>query len=252
MRRTRRDGSNGRLRFVLLCGAALCAAGAACSRGGAKPDAGASPAADAGAEPAAAAAVSDDTLVEGTGVGALRIDEATMDDVVKAYRLSSPITRANESIIAMSTPQVPLYFWFVAPTDGQGAPRLYAVRHLLYDQIYKGTTSRGIGILDSLEAVKGAYGEPDASWVGTFETLHYYGQQGVIFTTNHPKDIRPEVYARARAALGKEPSEGPSSSIVVGITVVRPFTVTDPGTTQMDRQRVLTTRPETDLLRGFP
>lgn len=226
--------------------AILCAAGVSCSRGGTKPDAGASPAEDAGAS--ASEAVSDDTLFEGTGVGALRIDEATMDDVVSAYGLSSPITRSNGSTLQMSTSQIPLVFWFVTPADGQGPQRLYAVRHLLYDDVYMGKTGRGIGILDSLDAVRAAYGEADADWVATFEQVHYYGQQGVIFTTRHPKEIRPEIYTKALAALGKEAiEETPHSRVVTGIAVVRPFTV-DPGTTMTAGQRVMTTTPKTDLL----
>jgi hypothetical protein len=148
----------------------------------------------------------------------------------------------------MSTPQLPLVFWFVSLPDGQGAPRLYAVRHLLYDEVYKGQTSKGIGILDSLEAVRAAYGPADADWVATFDEVHFYGQQGVIFTTRHPKEIRPAVYAKAMAALGKEPSEAPGSHVVTAIMVVRPFTVSDAGKTQVVHQRVMTTRPETDLL----
>jgi hypothetical protein len=76
----------------------------------------------------------------------------------------------------------------------------------------------------------------------------FYGKQGVIFTTNHPKEIRPVVYAKAVAALGKTPGESPRSRVVTGIMVVRPFTVSDPGTTMTAGQRVMTTRPKTDLL----
>jgi hypothetical protein len=228
MMTTRRD-------VLLWAAVALCAVGSSCSRGG-------------GAGGAQPAAVLDETLIEGTGVGALRIDEATMDDVVRAYGISSPITRGSGSIVEMRSPQVELVFWFVPPPDGQGPPRLYAVRHLLYDNVYMGKTSAGIGVLDSLEAVRAAYGPADADWVATFDEYHYYGQQGVIFTTRHPKELRPELYAKARAALGKEPSEAPGSHVVVGIMVVRPFTVSDPGETMTVRQRVMTTSPKTDLL----
>jgi hypothetical protein len=73
--------------------------------------------------------------------------------------------------------------------------------------------------------VRAAYGEPDAEWVGTFDTLHYYGEQSVIFTIRHPKGIRPAVYDKARGALGQLPSGAPDSHVVTGITVIRPFTV---------------------------
>ena len=178
------------------CVIVLCAAAVSCSRGG-----GASRAGNE-AEPAA---VRDDTLLEGTGIGELRIDQATIEEMQSTYGKSEPSTLSTASALDFRRP--PLGFWFLKPAEGQDPPRLYAVRTLLYDDCYRGQTSKGIGILDSLEAVRAAYGPSEAEYVGMNEHMHYYGQQGVIFTTQHPKEILPALYAKARAVTGKEPIE---------------------------------------------
>jgi hypothetical protein len=134
---------------------------------------------------------------------------------------------------------------FIPPAGG-GVPKLYAVWANLRDDVYKGKTSKGIGFLDTLEAVHAAYGQPEAEWVTTNDRIHYYPQQGVIITTRHPNDIRPrELYGKARAALGKEPVDGP---VVTAMMVVRPFNVLQGAETTMARQQVVSTRPKTDLL----
>ena len=212
------------------CVIVLCAAAVSCSRGGGT----------------ISVAARDDTLFEGTGIGALRIDEATLAEMQSTYGESEPSTLSTATALDFRRP--PLGFWFLKPADGQGPPRLYAVRTLLYDDCYRGKTSKGIGILDSLEAVRAAYGPPEAEYVGMNEHVHYYGQQGVIFTTQHPKEILPALYAKARAATGKEPSEAPDARFVTGIMVVRPFRVLEGAKTVMARQQVISTRPKTDLL----
>ncbi len=170
------------------------------------------------------AAVRDDTLLEGTGIGALLIDQATIAEMQSAYGESEASTLSTASALDFRRP--PLGFWFLKPAEGEsGPPRLYAVRTLLYDDCYRGKTSKGIGILDSLEAVLAAYGPSEAEYVGMNEHMHYYGQQGVIFTTQHPKQILPALYKTARAATGKEPSEAVDSRVVTAIMVVRPFNV---------------------------
>jgi hypothetical protein len=68
-----------------------------------------------------------------------------------------------------------------------------------------------------------------------------------LLTTQHPRDIPPRIYAQARAALGKQPDEGPESHVVTGILVVPPFTVTRAAERAMARQQVISTRPETTL-----
>jgi hypothetical protein len=220
------------------CVIVLCAAAVSCSRGG-----GTRPGAGDEAKPAAA---HDDTLREGTGIGGLRIDQATIAEMQSTYGESAATTSSTASALEFRRP--PLGFWFLKPAEGQGPPRLYAVRTLLYDDCYRGQTSKSIGILDSLEAVRAAYGPSEAEWVGLNERMHYYGQQGVIFTTQHPKQILPALYAKARAATGKEPSETPDSQFVTAIMVVRPFSVREGATTAMARQQVISTRPKTDLL----
>jgi hypothetical protein len=163
------------------------------------------------------------------------------------YGKSEATTFSTATALEFRRP--PLGFWFLKPAEGQGPPRLYAVRTLLYDDCYRGKTSKGIGILDSLEAVTAAYGPSEAEWVGMNEHMHYYGQQGVIFTTQHPKEIQPALYAKARAATGKEAaSEAPRSRVVTAIMVVRPFRVLEGAKTAMARQQVISTRPKTDLL----
>ena len=153
------------------CVIVLCAAAVSCSRGGGT----------------ISVAARDDTLFEGTGIGGLRIDEATLAEMQSAYGESEPSTLSTATALEFRRP--PLGFWFLKPAEGDGPPRLYAVRTLLYDDCYRGKTSKGIGILDSLEAVRAAYGPPEAEYVGMNEHVHYYGQQGVIFTTQHPKEI---------------------------------------------------------------
>jgi hypothetical protein len=213
------------------CVIVLCAAAVSCSRGG-------------GTVPAAAR---DDTLLEGTGIGALLIDQATIAEMQSAYGESEASTLSTATALDFRRP--PLGFWFLKPAEGEsGPPRLYAVRTLLYDDCYRGQTSKGIGILDTLEAVLAAYGPSEAEYVGMNERMHYYGQQGVIFTTQHPKQILPALYATARAATGKEPSEAVDSRVVTAIMVVRPFNVLEAAKPAMARQQVISTRPKTDLL----
>ena len=212
------------------CVIVLCAVAASCSRGG-------------GTMPAVAR---DDTLLEGTGIGGLRIDEATIAEMQSIYGESEASTLSTASALDFRRP--PLGFWFLKPAEGEGPPRLYAVRTLLYDDCYRGKTSKGIGILDSLEAVRAAYGPSEAEYVGMNEHMHYYGQQGVIFTTQHPKEILPALYAKARAVTGKEPSEAVHSRVVTAIMVVRPFNVLEQAKPAMARQQVISTRPKTDLL----
>ncbi len=211
----------------------LCAPVVSCSRGGSS---------------SAVTASRAEALVEGTSVGALRIDEATVEDAATAFGVSAAEARAvgSRGVVEMRTPLFELSF--VPPADGQGPPRLYAARAPLRENVYEGKTSRGIGFLDSADAMREAYGPPDGEWIHmSGERLHYY-QQGVIFTTQHPKLIPPAIYAKARSALGKEPSEEPAAHVVTGIMVVRPFTVRKAGTERTAGQRVISSAPETDLL----
>ena len=146
---SRSSGTSVEVRMMTKwCVIALCAAALSCSRGGgARPDAGdeAEPADRNEAEPSAAR---DDTLVEGTGIGELRIDEATIEEMQSTYGKSAASTLSTATALDFRRP--PLGFWFVKPVEGQDPPRLYAVRTLLYDDCYRGTTSKGIGILDPL------------------------------------------------------------------------------------------------------
>ena len=236
---SRSSGTSDEVRMkTKWCVIVLCAAAVSCSRGGgAKPGAG---------DEAKPVAVRDDTLLEGTGIGELRIDQATIEEMQGTYGKSEASTLSTATALDFRRP--PLGFWFLKPAEGQDPPRLYAVRTLLYDDCYRGTTSKGIGILDSLEAVLAAYGPSEAEYVGMNEHMHYYGQQGVIFTTQHPKEILPALYAKARTVTGKEPSEGVDSRVVTAIMVVRPFNVLEQAKPAMARQQVISTRPKTDLL----
>jgi hypothetical protein len=137
---------------------------------------------------------------------------------------------------------------FLPPPGGQGPPRLYAIRAVLWDPPYTTKTSKGIGFLDSVERMHEVYGEPATVWVSQNHSIHYYPQQGVIFETTHPRDLPPKIYAQARAALGKAPDEGPTGSVVTQMMVVRPFTVIEGAEPAMVRQQVVSTRPKTDLL----
>lgn len=152
----------------------------------------------------------------------------------------------DNGLVEMRTPQL-LRLSFLPPESGHGPPRLYAVRVRLWEPVYTGKTSKGIGFLDTLDVVHAAYGPSDAVWVGMNDQLHYYGQQGVIITTRHPRDVSPQIYAQARAALGKQPDDGPHAQVVTAIMVVPPFTVTKAPEVAMARQQVISTRPETTL-----
>jgi hypothetical protein len=189
------------------------------------------------------------TLLEGTGLEDLRIDEATVANAASGLGASTADARSigERGVVELRTPRL-LVLSFVPPATGQGSPRLYAVRASLWEPVYTGHTSKGIGFLDSVEAVHEAYGLPDTVWVHLDGQRQHYYQQGVIFTTQHPKLIPPKIYAQARAALGKQPGEGPNAHVVTGIMVVRPFTVTKAAETRMARQQVISSRPETDLL----
>jgi hypothetical protein len=225
-----RDGSKSQrhLWLFIACGAfVLCMSSVSCSR----------------------ALSSTETLFEGTGLEELRIDEATVANAVSGFGVSASDARTigERGVVELRTPRL-LVLSFVPPATGQGSPLLYAVRVSLREPVYTGHTSKGIGFLDSLEAMQEAYGPPDTVWVQqNGERVHYY-QQGVIFTTQHPKLISPKIYAKARAELGKQPDEGPNAHVVTAIMVVRPFMVTKASETRMARQQVISSRPETDLL----
>ena len=222
-----------RLRSMILWGAiVLCAPSVSCSRGGSL-----NPFKASRTEP----------LVEGTSIGPLRIGEATVADATKAFGATAdPRAVGDRGLVELWTPMFLLSF--VPPPDGQGPPRLYSARAPLKEDGYLGKTSKGIGFLDSTDAMREAYGPPDAEMIGVFDNTYYY-QQGVIFTARHPKEIKPPaLYAKARAELGKQPSEKPDSQVITGIMVVRPFTVLEAPTTVTSHQRVLSTPPKTDLL----
>lgn len=218
---------------LVLCGAVVVfAASMACSSAG----------------PSAGSSARTDRLLEGEGLETLRIDEATVDEAATLLGLSkAEWTKTDpDGLVEMRTPQL-LRLAFVPPESGEGPPLLYAVRANLWEPVYTGKTRNGIGFLDSLEDVLEAYGPSDAEWVRTNGRIHYYAEQGVIITTRHPSEIQREIYAAARAALGKQPDEGPASQVVTGIIVVSPFMVIKAAETKMARQQVISTRPETTL-----
>jgi hypothetical protein len=97
------------------------------------------------------------------------------------------------------------------------------------------------------EAFEAAVAAVAARQAPVMRTIHYYAGQGVIVTTTHPKGIPPRIYDQARAALGKQPDEGPSAQVVTAIMVVRPLTVTRGAEVAMAGQQVVSTRPETTL-----
>lgn len=213
-------------RSFVLCAIVLSAAALSCSR----------------------AAARTSTLFEGTGLETLHIDQATAADAIKALGApEAPARTFNNGVVEMwSRPYLMLSF--VPPEEGQEPPRLYAIAAVLRDPPYTGTTSKGVGFLDSIERVHEVYGEPETVWVTMNSSIHYYPQQGLIITTTHPTRIDPKIYAVASKALGKTPDDGPSASVVTEIRVVRPFSVIEGATTAMAGQRVLSTRPKTDLL----
>ena len=187
-------------------------------------------------------------LLEGAGLEKLRIGEATVADAAShlGLKVAEWTKTSDNGLVEMRTPEL-LRLSFLPPESGQGAAVLYAVRANLWEPIYSGKTSKGIGFLDSIEDVRAAYGPSDAEWVRMNERIHYYAEHGVIITTRHPIDIQPTIYAAARAALGKQPDDGPKAAVVTGIIVVPSFTVTKAAETAMARQQVISTRPETTL-----
>lgn len=236
MHTTLRDGSKVERRLwslILLGVAVLCTPSVSCSRGGKL-----NPFKASRTEP----------LVEGTSVGPLRIGEATVADATKAFGAKFDPRTFDSGLVQLWTPLFLLSF--VPPPDGQGPPRLYAAQAPMKEDGYLGKTSKGIGFLDSTDAMREAYGPPDAEAIGVFGNTYYY-QQGVIFSTRHPKEVKPpELYAKLRAELGKQPPEKPDSHVITGIMVVRPFTVLEAPKTVVSHQRVLSIPPKTDLLVG--
>ena len=190
-------------------------------------------------------------LIEGAGLETLRIGEATVADAASRLGLAEAerTKTFDNGLVEMRTPQL-LRLDFLPPESGQGAAVLYAVRANLSEPVYTGKSSKGIGFLDSLEAVNEAYGPSDAEWVEMTSRIHYYAEHGVIITTRHPVDIPPKIYAAAGAALGKAPDDGPTAALVTGIIVVRPFKVTKAAETARARQQVISTRPKTTLRTG--
>jgi hypothetical protein len=221
-----------RARWILWGAIALCAPSVSCSLGGSL-----NPFKASRTEP----------MVEGTSIGPLRIGEATMVEATKAFPTDrAPRAVGDGGLVQLSTPMFELSF--VPPPDGQGQRTLYAARAPLKEDGYLGKTSKGIGFLDSVDAMRAAYGPPDAEVIGLFDNTYYY-QQGVIFTARHPKEIQPPaLYAQVRAELGTQPSEAPDAQVITGIMVVRPFTILEAPTTVTSHQRVLSIQPKTDLL----
>ena len=187
-------------------------------------------------------------LLEGAGLERLRVGEATVADAASGFGLDvAEWTKTSQNgLVEMRTPQL-LRLDFLPPESSEGPTVLYAVRANLWEPVYTGKTSKGIGFLDSLEDVRAAYGPSDAEWIRMNSRIHYYAQHGVIFTTRHPIDIPPKVLAAARAALGKETDDGPNAAFVTGIIVVSPFTVTKAAEHAQVRQQVISTKPETTL-----
>ena len=187
-------------------------------------------------------------LLEGAGLEKLPIGEATVADAASHLGLDvAEWTKTSDNgLVEMRTPEL-LRLSFLPPESGQGEPVLYAVRANLWEPVYTGKTGKGIGFLDSFEAVRAAYGPSDAEWIRMDSRIHYYAQHGVLIITRHPIDIPPKIYAAARAALGKQPDDGPEAAVVTGIIVVPSFTVTKAAETAMARQQVISTRPETTL-----
>jgi hypothetical protein len=228
----------------LLCGAiALCAlVSVSCSRRGTKGGT-----ASGGAGSSAASVSQSDTFAEGTSLGPLRIDETTVPSAAKSLGLTEADARPAGQHGELEMKVRWIRASFVPPSAGQGGLRLYAVLVYLGDDIHQGKTTKGIGFLDSADAMRAAYGPPDAEWITGREHIHYY-QQGVIFQTQHPSQIPAPLYAKAKAALRKEPSEGPNDRVVTAIMVVRPFTVKGAAQRAMGTQLDVTGPPETDLL----
>lgn len=202
-------------------------------------------------------------LLEGAGLEKLRIGEATVANAATVLGLETIqwMQTSDGGQGEIRTPQL-LRLAFLSPETGQGAPVLYAVRANFGEPIYEGETSKGpgyytgktskgIGFLDSLDAVRAAYGPSDAEWVRVADRVHYFADDGVIITTRHPTAFPAHVYAAGRAALGKQPDEGPDAAVVAEIIVVQPFTVTNAAETVRAGQRVLSSPPETTLRLTF-
>src|SRR5262245_8688052 len=99
------------------------------------------------------AAARTSTLVEGTGLETLRIDQATVSDAIKTLGApEAPARTFNNGVVELwSRPFLMLSF--VPPEEGSEPQRLYAITAVLRDPPYSGTTSKGIGMLDSIERV---------------------------------------------------------------------------------------------------
>lgn len=158
----------------------------------------------------------DATLVPGGG--------AAPDLVIGKTTLADVRARVGDTEDVPSTTG-PLTQWdlgafrmqFVAP-EGSGSPVLESITALQRNNPrwpnWKGRTDRGIGLLATAEAVREAYGAPDAEWQAMSGRVLYY-EAGLV--------VRVEDASGISAFEG--PTPAPGAMFVSGLTVSAPYHV---------------------------
>ena len=194
---------------------------------------------DTGAAPTSVATAATDfdlrhaTLIEGRGIDPLILGTTTVSQAKAVLGASAGEAILSGNGAELDAPPLRLKFANVA---GATEPVLQGIVGFRKRGGFEGKTGRGIGFLASAQQMQAVYGEPQAEWVRTFESVYYY-TSGVLFLGEHPSSVQ-----------GYEgPPPEPESSVITGIEVTLPFEVLEAAQRTAVGQRVVTGPPKTTL-----
>lgn len=182
------------------------------------------------------------TLQEGRGIESLVLGTTTLSQAVKTLggAAGEPSTSSTDAQLEA----LPLRLQFAA-AEGGGEPVLETIYTSRTENKtmpnWEGKTSRGIGLLDSVEKMHTAYGEPDAEWRQSWARVYYY-KSGVLFSVEHP--------SRVRGYEGPPPT--PTSGVITSLAVTLPFEVLEPAKEAMHSGQLSVTGPPKTSLRHSP
>lgn len=153
-------------------------------------------------------------MTEGQGMESLVLGKTTLNEAKKVLGDSARVYTLPERIVVEATP-LKLNFSLGYGENEPVLQNIVAEKNSLPGKIsYAGKTSRGIGLLDTLEKMESVYGKAD-HMADTHPDRIYYYKSGVIF------EIR---YANMVYRYDG-PVVGPNTMVVTSIAVTPPFEV---------------------------
>ena len=173
------------------------------------------------------------TLTEGRGTDTLVIGTTTLGQATKSLGSSEDDQSTSDRITELEAP--PLRLEFLKPEGGGEAVLTSVITfHKSNPNMpnWEGKTSRGIALLDPVDKMRTAYGEPDAAWLGSPWRGYYY-TSGVIFGAQ-----------QVSAIPGYKGSA--TGDVITRVVVTPPFEVEPQGTVQSN-DRVVPLPPKTTL-----